>query len=211
MTIACFWVDEAELVELALRRYVSVANEDRRKCESKWGYHNAEVPIGRVLGERDEDGYLRATDSGKGEYADDPRWPVSCAFCDYYFADDDEWQVFRSRVYRERYGEREWSERSLPPGAMLDGFWHPQKGADGVALVVVLPPQAEDTRGHWWHVDGPSRNNGKAGPDWSRTGDPRANPPTVAASPSILTPDYHGFLQLAEGRSVLTGDLDGRS
>lgn len=42
-----------------------------------------------------------------------------------------------------------------------------------------------------------------SGGHWTRTG----TPPTITASPSILTPRYHGFLQ----GGVLTDDLDRRS
>lgn len=88
---------------------------------------------------------------------------------------------------------------------MLDAFWHARKGPDGIALVVVLPPAKEDTRSNWWHVDGPSRNNGEPGPGWTRTGDPR-NPPSLSVSPSILTDGYHGFLTAG----VLTDSLSDR-
>lgn len=206
MSWPCFWVDEIEETELALRRYVS-STDETRKCPGKWGYHNAQTSIGRVPAVRDAEGYLEPIANGKSVYANDDRWPTKCDACDYEFVDDDQWQVFRERVFRGRHVDGEWSERSLPPGAMLDGFWHPQKGPDGIALVVVLPPAAEDSRGHWWHVDGPSRNNGVAGPGWTRTGDPLANPPTVHVSPSILTGDYHGWLHVVEGRSVLTDPI----
>lgn len=111
-----------------------------------------------------------------------------------------------------------WTDRTLPPGAMLDAWWYHEitgwTGPDGIALVVVLPPEhvrsdegyvgRVDNRGNWWHVDGPSRNNGVPGPGWTRTGDPR-NPPTLSVIPSINTCDYHGFLT----NGVLGVDLGG--
>ena len=108
-----------------------------------------------------------------------------------------------------------WTDWSLPPGAMLDAWWYHDviawTGADGIALIVVLPPEhvrsdngQVDNRGNWWHVDGPSRNNGVPGPGWTRIGDPR-NPPTLTITPSINTRDYHGFLT----GGVLGVDLGG--
>jgi hypothetical protein len=185
----CFWVEATGDVDMALRRFRLSSEGDA--CPVGYGYHNAEVPIGRAPDRRTPDGYSEAPPVE--EYAGDVRWPTRCA-CGYAFTDEDQWQVWTESIYRRLDTGQEWAQRSMPPGAMLDGFWLPQKGPDGIALVVVLPPAADDTRGHWWHVDGPSRNNGVAGPGWTRTGDPRARPPTVTATPSILTDSYHGFL-----------------
>lgn len=82
------------------------------------------------------------------------------------------------------------------PGAMLDFASHPghgdaygyMVGPDGRCLIVVLPP-AGPALSHWY-VDGKAKDGGR----WSRTGDPTADPPTLSVTPSILTPDYHGFL-----------------
>lgn len=199
----CFWVEPSGEVDLALRRYVRI---DGRPCPAMPGessYHNASTPIGRAPERRTDDGYLAAIPAE--EYCGDARWPTTCA-CGYEFIDDDQWQVSTEAVWVRRDTGEEFNGRRLPPGAMLDGFWYPQKGPDGIALVVVLPPATDDSRGHWWHVDGPSRSNGVAGPGWSRTGDPKATPPTVTAQPSILTDTYHGFLR----DGVLTDDLDRR-
>lgn len=206
MPFPCFWVDEQPEVQLYLRRFADYDGA----CPG--GYHNAAVAVTTEIPERDAGGFLIATRTAQARadvderWRADDRWPTSCAACPYEFGDGDSWQVARDRIFRRADTGEQWNERSLPPGAMLDGFWHPQKGPDGIALVVVLPPKVEDSRGHWWHVDGPSRNNGVPGPGWTRTGDPRATPPTVTATPSILTGAYHGFLQ----NGVLTDDLDRR-
>lgn len=110
-----------------------------------------------------------------------------------------------------------WTDCTLPPGAMLDAtWWHDVPswvGADGIALMVVLPPEHHrsdngevDNRGNWWHVEGPSRgaDGHLNGPGWARTGDPR-NPPTLSVTPSINTCDYHGHLMAG----VLGPDLGG--
>ena len=202
----CFWVDEQPEVQLSLRRF----SDADGGCPG--GYHNASVPVGTGVADRDAAGYHKSVRTARAradvdeQWRDDERWPTTCEACPYEFVDTDSWQVARNRIFRRGDTGETWTERTLPPGAMLDGFWHPQKGPDGIALVVVLPPATEDSRGHWWHVDGPSRNNGAPGPGWTRTGDPKATPPTVTAAPSILTDTYHGFLQ----SGVLTDDLDHR-
>jgi len=103
-----------------------------------------------------------------------------------------------------------WTDRTLPPGAMLDAYWRRDTvhvGADGISLVIVLPPEKRrsdtgeiDNRGNWWNVDGPNFNNAT----WNRTGDPR-DPTSLSITPSINTPDYHGFVTAG----VLTNDLGG--
>ena len=186
-----FWVEPTGDVEVGLRRYA--AHGEASACPTG-AYHDATTPIGRRPERRTDNGYLDAIPVE--EYVGDDRWPTACG-CGYEFTEDDQWQVWQEAVYRRPDTGEEWAQRSLPPGALLDGHWHPQKGPDGIALVCVLPPEAPDTRGHWWHVDGPARSEGYTKPNaWTRTGDPKAVPPTVDVNPSILTPDYHGFLRL---------------
>lgn len=187
MSWPCFWVERMGEAEISLRRYGR--SDDR--CPAGGTYHNASVAIDREplrLSDRGTIAALRVAD-----YADRPEWPVACT-CGYTFTEDDERQVNQEAIYRADDG-REWPHKSLPVGTMQDAAWQRPFGVgpDGIALVVVLPPEAPDSRAHWWHVDGPSRNNGVPGPGWTRTGDPR-NPPTLSVTPSILTGDYHGFL-----------------
>lgn len=191
----CYWMDDTGEVHVRLRRYVS---SDQTDVPCPGGYHQAmsEV-IARQPNRANAEGYLEAIPVE--EYQGNPSWPKRCARegCDYRFKKADQWQVWTDRIYRRAATGEEFDAMGLPPGSLLDGHWHPQKGPDGIALVVVLPPSAEDTRGHWWHADGPSSNareQGQPGPSWTRTGDPR-HPETLTANPSILTDDYHGFLQ----------------
>lgn len=192
----CFWVEDTGEVELTLRRYADGPCGDR-------SYHNAVAPIGRAAAARSEEGYLEALPVEA--YAGDERWPPVCS-CSRPFTDEDPWQVNQRPIYRARDG-REWVDDKLPPGAMFDALWSRPwgVGADGIALTVVLPPDSEDSRSHWWHVDGPARGEGQEPKPnaWTRTGDPKAEPPTVDANPSILTNDYHGYLRVVDGRSVL--------
>src|SRR5207302_3339659 len=125
--------------------------------------------------------------------------------CTYRFADDDEWQVWTEALYRRPDTGEEWTMQRLPAGAMFDATWrHDTKGwvgPDGMSLTVVLPQGYQDSRSAMWCVDGPASGGGqlKFGA-WSRTGDPKANPPTVSATPSINAGTageaghYHGFL-----------------
>lgn len=196
MAWPCFWLEPTGEMELSLRRFVTDENRPCPGTPGRYSYHNAMVPIGRAPERRTPEGFFAAVPHE--EFDGDARWPDACARCDYRFGADDHWQVWTDAVYRRADGA-EHSGRSLPPGAMLDGFWHPRRGPDGIALVVVLPPEAEDTRSHWWHVDGPASGGG----GWTRTGDPRAVPPTVDVNPSIHAGDYHGYLR----HGVLTDPL----
>lgn len=202
MSWPCFWVEETGDVELRLRRWAGTGAGG--PCLGSAGYHHASSePVGRRSNAIDADGIIgEASLTGYG-----PRhasWPKRCEGCEYVFVAADHRQVAQARLYRRPGTAEEWTERTLPPGAMFDCAWLPDawRGPDGIALTVVTPGKSGDARAHFWHVDGPAGQH--PAPAWSRTGDPRAEPPTVVASPSILTPDYHGFLVLDEGRSTLT-------
>jgi hypothetical protein len=187
----CFWTEPAGDQAVGLRRF---RGREKGECPGRMGYHHAVVMVGRAPERVDERGYGVVIPAR--EYRGDPRWPTACEDCGEPFRFDDHWQVWTERIWRAADG-REWTDRELPPGAMFDGWWYPWKGPDGIALVVVLPPPATaDSRGHWWVVDGPATGpDGERKPGaWTRTGDPRAVPPTVSATPSILSSDYHGFL-----------------
>lgn len=202
MSTPCFWVERTGDAEVIVRRYASGT-----ECPEQ-GYHDAKASIGRYSLVLTDDGMIDSLD-GTLDHGD-PSWPVSCG-CGYRFTDEDRWQVNQEPYYRSSDG-REWQARNLPPGAMLDAYWQPEawKGPDGMAVTVILPegPYVEgmtDTRSWWWIVDGPATEASKLIPHaWSRTGDPKANPPTISATPSInAVGRYHGFLT----NGVLTDNL----
>lgn len=112
---------------------------------------------------------------------DDPRWPKVCDVCGYSFMETDHWQHNLVRLFTGSPDGKLYSTRNMPAGAMYDAPWWDEKGADGLALVVVTPG---DTH---WMPDGPSANGGKP---WTRTG----AVPKITVTPSISTPRYHGFL-----------------
>lgn len=168
----CFMLEPSARAEHSLRRFVF---EQEQKCSSPYGYHNASVEIGVV-------DYPLSDYDGDSQHAvphEDPRWPKRCV-CGYEFIATDEWQENRTRLYKRVDGQPGmWTLHQPPVGAMWDATWYPKKGPDGRCLVVQLPPGiAHD---HWVIDD----------PRWTRTGDP----PNVTATPSILTPRYHGWLR----------------
>ena len=145
----------------SLRRYVSAGD-----CPGRYGYCNAMFTLAEVTPDPPP--------------KDDPRWPTTCV-CGYAFQDGDEWQVLRERIFARDTGE-EYTLPDAPPGAIWDATWFPEKGPDGLSLVMRLPNGAGD-----WHIDGLCRDGTGS---WSRTG----TPPVITARPSVLTPHYHGFL-----------------
>lgn len=177
MAIKCFWIEPTSEVRLWLRRY---ADRPDRKCDLPHGYHDAMRQWQDVGDLVDERGCIKALDPEQRPGFDDPRWPERCA-CGYVFQLDDQWDVFRDRIYSNGLPLRE-----QPAGAMYDAYWYPEKrrGADGKCLIVVLPD------GHTWNVDGPASN----GPGWTREG----VPPLVTARPSIQSPKWHGYLTAGE-------------
>lgn len=194
--VQCYWVEPTGECRWGLRRFAWTAASDREGNDPTElcpdGGHNASVELeGAHAVERTEEGYVGPLPKDLVPH-DDPRWPKECATCGRPFPDTDEWQV----NVLEDWARTDTGEvvsrngvRGLPPGAMWDAWWWPHRyrHPDGISLCVQLPD------GLGWLVDGPPRD---APPEahWERTGDPRAVPPTVSATPSILTPGYHGFL-----------------
>lgn len=194
--VQCYWVEPTGECRWSLRRFAWTAGSGREGndptdlCPD--GGHDASAALeGRRRARRTAKGYIAAVPADAVP-RDDPRWPRECATCGRPFADTDEWQVNVLEDWRRAdTGElaSEGGVRALPAGAMLDAWWWPHRyrHPDGISLAVMLPD------GLLWLVDGPASD---APPEshWDRTGDPRAVPPTVSATPSILTPAYHGFL-----------------
>jgi hypothetical protein len=212
--IPVFWIEPTGRILRTLRRYHSPRGSHPYNCADGW--HEArsriepldEIPI---RGSYDVEPDERET-SGDLWPHDDPRWPAECqAGCGYRFTDDDHWQLHTERVYKRIDGASDdeltlvlRDDRALPPGAMWDAWWYPDGWKiEGISLVVQLPD------GVPWTVDGPStscpsRNGGEPHDTrtghrcWTRTGDPKAIPPTVDVNPSILSgkPEtYHGYLR----------------
>ena len=186
-------MEETGDVHVRLRRFVFEKDDGRPPCPGPRGYHNAHSEVvARMVEKVDARGIVREVPAS--DFEGNPSWPTTCMAeeCSYEFVQDDQWQAWTDRIYRRPDTGEEFDAKALPVGSLFDARWFPDawKGADGIAMVCVLPPQAEDTRGHWWNADGPSSSGG----GWNRQGDPR-HPETVTVSPSILTNEYHGFLQ----------------
>ena len=197
MKIAVFFIAPAGRDEVYLRRYVSGS---RGKCQGPDGYHNAMMSIGEQA----------TTDAATGDYHphDDPRWSTTCT-CGYQFTDEDEWQLFRQRIYRRADTGSEMTLRSAPVGACWDATWFVDRardrqpcfniGDDGRCLVVKTP-------GGDWMIDSRARNCTM--PDdtvhkcWVRHGSPengtlhvdKQGTTCAAGAGSIQAGSYHGFL-----------------
>ena len=182
--IQCFMIEPTSRTIRTLRRFTL----DESKCSGTYSYHNGQTPFGEGKCHEDttDSGYKvwRWDDEVEDPAHDDSRWPVKCDQCEYLFKPEDSWQVFREVIYVNKDTGQEMTLRNCPPGAMWDADWYPEKGPDGKALCVALPPRGGDDS---WHIDGYAKGGGK----WSRTG----TAPNITANPSILTPRYHGFLR----------------
>jgi hypothetical protein len=193
MAWPCFWTEETGEVDISLRRYRDTI-EGEPPCPGPRTHHDAQVIVVREPHRRDAEGVLNAIPVE--EYADRPDWPAACG-CGYVFVPEDHWQVNQEPLYRAVATGQEWRQHSLPVGAMYHAPWYGVwgVGADGIALMVVLPPERPDMRANFWHVDGPANHgDGTLVPNaWTRTGDPR-DPPTLTVNPSIQTDEYHGYL-----------------
>jgi hypothetical protein len=180
--VRCFWIEPTERVRVSLRRY----SRDDARCPGPYRtWHNASVVIGEDQAKHHEEGW--AMGFGReptDEERSDGRWPVKCDHCDYRFTEEDERQVNGDLIYVADDG-REISLRDAEPGAMWEAPWIGRRGEgwtgpDGRSLAVQHPDGAS-----WW-IDGPAKDGGR----WTRTGEP----PNISVTPSILSPDYHGFL-----------------
>lgn len=132
-------------------------------------------------------------------------WPDHCSECGVVITDDDTRSRMGSHTWRNvETGEIYKTLNDAGVGAMFDASrWTPSswRGPDGLSLSVVLPPLKLPYQPTVWHIDGPAGGQDNA-PAWTRQG----TPPNITASPSILTGDYHGFLQ----NGALTDSLPDR-
>lgn len=185
--IRCFFLEPTDQVEMALRRFYGFRKPEA-KCAGKYGYHNADVVIGR--GPALECPEVRDGHPVHGDHwpHNDSRWPKACA-CGYVFTDDDEWQFNPHTLFKRSDDGALVTLQAAPAGAMWDAHWmgESHKGPDGIHLVVKTP-------GGEWAADGPAYSEGKVTHErgWTRTG----TAPDFTANPSIHIPGkYHGFLR----------------
>lgn len=186
-----FFVESTNVRRVWFRRY---RTRMTKSCVSGRGYCDARNPAPDYVG----------TGSVPDLSRDDARWPGRCEHCERPFDESDPKQTFTHRVYRAADG-REWAIDELPPGAIYNADWYGKsmRGPDGRSLLVCLPPLGAKGS-DLWAIDGPSSSGG----GWKRTGRPEDG--TLAVTPSILTPRYHGFLRSfdegeAEKRGVSHG------
>jgi hypothetical protein len=180
--IKCVLFERAPEIARFYRRYSS--STPCPAMPGEYSYHDATVPMDVVPLEGDT---IHEQDMPP---KDDPLWPKMCDRCKQYaFVDDDRWQVFVDWRFRNTETGEIVNFRNLQVGAMYDCHWYGKdmRGPDGKALVVILPDRTP------WCIDGCAHPPGQPPvmPAWTRTG----TPPNVSASPSILTPGYHGWLK----------------
>jgi hypothetical protein len=195
-SVKCFMLDEIDLARYWLRRYSTgpcVVNNLQ--------YHNAMF----LLEDRKPDyimsGIHRYLEPGKHPESD-PRWPTNC-LCGYEFKPGDAKQLFLRQLYKHHETGEILTWEDAPTGAMRYCPWLEGSsqwvGPDGKSLVVKLPDGTD------WHIDGRCSNCTKKTDRihkcWCRHGTPPnitvdKNGDTCAAGGgSILSGDYHGFLQ----------------
>jgi hypothetical protein len=156
--------------------------------ETRTGRHDASQDIETVEKETSPDKYETLAPD-RLDYAGDPRWPTQC-ICGKRFGVDVQYQVNDDRLYDSPDGQVTWREAAV--GAIMDAFWMPWKGPDGLSLLAKCPDGGD------WHIDGPSSScklhsheASERSCCWTRTGEV----PNITVSPSIDTGTYHGFLQ----------------
>jgi hypothetical protein len=176
----CFMAERTNRYQRELRRYVSDRNEP---CVGGgMPYHNAVRPLD-IVDAPESDANLDGSSTVEFCPMTDIHWPVACA-CGYLFKPSDEWQWNQHRLYRRPGSKQGFTLAHAPVGAIWTADWMQWDGPDGHSLVVQTPG------GEWW-IDGPSGNNdGTRGPSWTRQG----VPPAITVRPSILMPNFHGFL-----------------
>lgn len=212
-TIQTFYLRPIARARVSLRRYDGYrVDQPQAPCPSRWGYHNASVDVGDLEIEETtlvegplglevawwvESGGRLVRRGGHSPLVTDvmkadARWPKECE-CGHAFGDAESWQWNVDQLYEGPDGLLVADLNAAPPGATWDGYWYRRAGSkdcqgpDGHTMIVSLLPGGS---GDHWNVDGPGKGNAR----WTRTGTWER----ATASPSILTPRYHGFLR--EGR-----------
>jgi hypothetical protein len=181
--IECFWLEPTEMGRSELRRYEKIEYNPMPppSCpQNPMKHHDTTVYLEDIPYPFDPQGLLGY---GRDDVDhSDPHWPTVCDVCGTPFKDTDNWQHNVSRLFKGAPDGKLYTTRTMPPGSMYDAEWWPDKGPDGIALCVVLPPNGG---ADYWHPD-EKRQGG-----WTRTG----TIPKITCHPSILTPRYHGWLR----------------
>jgi len=199
--IKCFFMDPTENERIWLRRY----NGNDKCAVAEHGYHQSWVFFGDR--HRVPSCYGHDVDAEPEMLPhDDPRWPSSCR-CSYIFTDDDNWQMFNSRLYRRCDNQELVTLREAPVGAMWYAKWMPKNmywdNKEDVDHLMVRLPDGTD-----WCVDSRCNNctlpNDRLHRCWVRTG----TPPYVtvgkegftcsAGAGSVQSPGWHGYLRNGE-------------
>lgn len=186
----CFLAGDTDLEA----RYLTVTEGTPETGCSPYGYHHARAWIedGPYTsgGPADVPGRHWHAEPDPGDYRSHPAWPTRCDGCQYPFTTTASRRVWTDPLFRTADGKL-WAQGRLPIGAIIRAWWQeaPPRwvGPDGQSLQVKLPPGGPHD---WWAIDGPAGNAPAGEHGWQRTG----TPPDLSVTPSIRSPEYHGFL-----------------
>jgi len=156
----------------------------------KAGYHDAKTAIEEKT---EEPLCVNCEHSRK-----DSRWPKKCDHCDYKFTENDNWGVWRRRIYIRTDTKERLTLQNAPVGAMWYWDGYSCKGEDGHCLMVKTP-------GGDWIIDSRASNCTMKEDNIHRCWVRHGTPPNVTVSKngntcragagSILVGSYHGFLR----------------
>lgn len=199
MNIKCFLIESAELYRLTFRRYGKYGKPEN-VCKGPYGTHDAQIFWGHVATDTydfdNERIWIRDLKD---------RFPVKCETCNYEFAPDDEYQIFKRRLYHrvDKKHSNLFSLEESEVGAIWRAEWYEDnyKGADGKCYVVKTP-------GGDWIIDSVASNctmpDDKIHKCWVREGEApnftvgKTGYTCAAGAGSILINNYHGFLHGGE-------------
>jgi hypothetical protein len=151
--IKAIWLEPIPGTYRYMLRRFSRGNE---RCASS-SYHDTWLTIGEhgadYAAERDPEGMPLSGDLWPHE---DPRWPVKCASCGYFFTDQDHWQMSAHQLLERSDGGGRCTLRDAPLGSIWHAPWMAEydeyRGPDGRSLWARCPD------GHDWGIDSRARN-----------------------------------------------------
>lgn len=192
MAWKCVLLEPTERCRRWLRVYESDACTGGTYCDGEIA-----LPDGAMVWTLDAEGRRSHWRPDESDVPADAAYPTHCEQCGRAFTAAANRHVRADQLFRHPDGT-EHTIRDMPIGAIWRVEWHESHwaGPDGRCYSVQLPPGGI---GDQWVIEQPSANGG----GWTRTGEP----PDLTATPSILTPRYHGWLR----DGWLTDDTDGRT
>lgn len=210
MVVKCFFLEPTGQDRRYLRRYHDSSDQ---KCIGRYSYHNGEIVLD-VIDSKEETNDQEVIALHKSEF------PYECE-CGYKFVEQDHWQIFSDRLYKQTDNGIITSLRLASPGALWFAPW----------LDDVYVPQLEHVLcckvpgGHDWVIDSEASNCTMPLKSIDEKGTKRlpyqtdhhcwiihGTPPNItvdkngvtcgAGAGSIAFADFHGFLTNGELRNA---------